>query len=69
MGVGLYRIQQSDGFPLSRPYGRGGAQAEGLGGEGLYTGLKQDPHLPPLRGGPLLSREKRERIFRGSGPG
>ncbi|MGZ8308187.1 MAG: hypothetical protein ACXWU6_16575, partial [Allosphingosinicella sp.] len=22
---------------------------------------RQDPHLPPLRGGPLLSREKRER--------
>ena len=26
---------------LSRSYGRGGAQAEGLGGEGLYTGLSK----------------------------
>src|SRR5215210_450213 len=26
---------------------------------------QQDPHLPPLRGGPLLSREKRERRMLG----
>jgi hypothetical protein len=36
-----------------------------VGGEGLYTGLRKDPHLPSLRLGPLLSREKRERALQG----
>ena len=37
--------------------GRGGTQAEGLGGEGLARLCGTDPHLPSLRDGPLLSRK------------
>jgi hypothetical protein len=55
-------------LPLSRPSREreGPAKREG---EGLYIGLGKDPHLPPLRGGSLLSREKRERIRVPSGRG
>ena len=48
-------------YPSPAFRGRGGTQAAGLGGEGLHTGPGKDPRHPPLRGGPLLSREGRER--------
>jgi hypothetical protein len=51
-------------FPLSRPYGRGGARREAVGGEGLADSLLQTLTSQASLG-PLLSRQKRERGFSG----
>ncbi len=48
-------------FPLSRPYGRGGAHREAVGGEGLAEAGVQTLTSPRYAGGPLLSRKERER--------
>ena len=44
-------------FPLPPFAGEEGPKPKGLGGEGLFRLRCPDPHLPPLRGGPLLSRK------------
>ncbi|HET9638867.1 MAG TPA: glycosyltransferase [Allosphingosinicella sp.] len=50
-GVDLdYYDPEADFIRLSRPYGRGGAQAEGLGGEGLTDSAVQTLTSHPLRG-------------------
>src|SRR5687768_8869469 len=48
--------------PLSRPYGRGGARREAVGGEGLAESDVQTLTSQASLG-PLLSREKRERVL------
>jgi glycosyltransferase involved in cell wall biosynthesis len=64
-GVDLdYYDPEADFVPLSRPYGRGGAQAEGLGGEGLAESGVQTLTSPPLRGrAPPLQRKAGEGNF------
>jgi glycosyltransferase involved in cell wall biosynthesis len=61
-GVDLdYYDPEASFEPLSRPYGRGGAQAEGLGGEGLAESGVQTLTSHPLRGrAPPLPRKAGE---------
>jgi hypothetical protein len=47
--------EASPGIPSPALRGRGGAHRAAVGGEGLYTRLAKDPHLPSLRlGAPPL---------------